>query len=86
MVKTSPPGHWLLTDLLTPALLAASDSAPSSSGHARVVTVSSRAAYLRQLDFDGFADGPVRKSMNAATLYSQSKLVRGPALCVSLRC
>ena len=69
-------GHWLFTQLLLPALFAATD-ASSSHEKARIVTVSSAASYLTDsLDFDAFADGPGRTKYDTNELYCKSKFVR----------
>lgn len=65
-------GHHFFTQLLLPALL----SATASSGEkARVVTVSSSAAYIGSIDFDTLIDGHKRRKMQSEGLYCQSKLV-----------
>ncbi|KAH9037558.1 NAD(P)-binding protein [Lactarius hengduanensis] len=70
---TNVIGHWLLTELLLPALFAATDASPSHE-KARVVTVSSVVNYLtRGLDFDALADGPGRTQYNELDLYKKSK-------------
>lgn len=71
-------GHWLLTELLTPALIAATEGGPSPNSKARVVTVSSAAAYLRGLDFNAFVDSPQRSKIPLFGLYAQSKFVCTP--------
>ena len=71
---TNVVGHWLLTELLMPALLAGVKTSPDH--HARVITVSSSGASIRPLDFETFKDGPARHKMSPDALYSQSKLVR----------
>ncbi|KAH9053028.1 NAD(P)-binding protein [Lactarius vividus] len=69
---TNVIGHWLLTELLLPALFAATD-ASSSHEKARVVTVSSIANYSTALDFDAIADGPKRTKYGKLELYRKSK-------------
>ncbi|KAH9169645.1 NAD(P)-binding protein [Lactarius sanguifluus] len=70
---TNVIGHWLLTELLLPALFAATDASPSHE-KARVVTVSSIVNYLTTgLDFDAFADGPTRTQYDELELYKKSK-------------
>ncbi|KAI9434778.1 NAD(P)-binding protein [Lactarius indigo] len=71
---TNVIGHWLFTELLLPALFAATDASPSHE-KARVVTVSSSANYFTTgLDFDAIADGPKRTKYSELGLYSKSKL------------
>jgi retinol dehydrogenase-12 len=68
--------HWLFTQILLPALFAATD-ASSSHENARIVTVSSSANYLTlSLDFDAIADGPLRARYGEWQLYFKSKFVR----------
>ncbi|KAH9005390.1 NAD(P)-binding protein [Lactarius hatsudake] len=70
---TNVIGHWLLTELLLPALFAATDASPSHE-KARVVTVSSVVNYLTTgLDFDAIADGPDRTQYDELDLYKKSK-------------
>lgn len=67
-------GHYFLTELLLPALLAGVESSPDKK--ARVVNLSSSAAYLGSLkNFDHFADTTARKNMKTDALYAESKLV-----------
>ena len=69
-------GHWLFTQLLLPALFAATDASPSHE-KARVVTVSSSANYLTKgIDFDAIVDGPERIPYSVYELYNKSKFVR----------
>ncbi|KAH9028259.1 NAD(P)-binding protein [Lactarius hengduanensis] len=69
---TNVIGHWLLTELLLPALFAATDAAPFHE-KARVVTVSSTVNYLTTgLDFDALADGPKRTQYGELELYNKS--------------
>jgi NAD(P)-dependent dehydrogenase (short-subunit alcohol dehydrogenase family) len=70
---TNVIGHWLFTNLLLPALFAATEASPSHE-KARIVTVSSSANYLTKgLDFDAIADGPERKKYSEWELYNKSK-------------
>nr|VWO94199.1 Naphthalene dioxygenase [Ganoderma boninense] len=64
--------HFLLTQLLLPALLKGKES--SGDGHARVITTSSPYAYVGHLDFDTFKDGAARRRVSTEALYQQSKL------------
>ncbi|KAI0260316.1 NAD(P)-binding protein [Gloeopeniophorella convolvens] len=69
---TNVIGHWLFTQLLLPALFAATEATGEKS---RIVTTSSSANYLTNgLDFDAFADGPKRNKYATFDLYSKSKL------------
>ena len=75
-INYCPTGPWLFTQLLLPALFAATDASPSHE-KARIVTVSSAANYLTNgLDFDAFVDGPARTKYDADELYCKSKFVR----------
>jgi len=70
---TNVIGPWLFTQLLLPALFAATDASPSHE-KARVVTVSSSANYLTKgLDFYAMADGPERLKYSGLELYNKSK-------------
>jgi len=70
---TNVIGPWLFTQLLLPALFAATDASPSHE-KARVVTVSSSANYLTKgLDFDAIADGPKRLKYSEVEWYNKSK-------------
>jgi hypothetical protein len=70
----SPQSPYLLSTLLHPALKAGAPSGPNNT--ARVVYLSSSAAYLYALDFAAFTDGPRRRKLNSQELYCQSKFVR----------
>lgn len=67
---TNVIGHWLFTELLTPALLAGTETSPDH--HSRVVTTSSAAAMLDTIYFDALKDGPARRK-RGHQLYAQSK-------------
>ncbi|KAH9025102.1 NAD(P)-binding protein [Lactarius pseudohatsudake] len=70
---TNVIGHWLFTQLLLPALFAATDASPSHE-KARVVTVSSSAHYITKgIDFDAIVDGPERVQYSEYELYNKSK-------------
>jgi len=72
-IGTNVLGHFYFTKLLLPALLAGAKS--SSDGKARVVHVSSVAAYMSSaLDLDVARDTAQRKKCSRTYLYSQSKL------------
>ncbi|ETW78254.1 hypothetical protein HETIRDRAFT_411342 [Heterobasidion irregulare TC 32-1] len=68
---TNVVGHFLLTKLLIPALLAGARSSPDAK--ARVVTTASMGAYFDVIDWDSFRPGPARDKLNTYTLYNQSK-------------
>lgn len=68
---TNVLGHFYLTALLMPALLAGRDSSPD--GYVRVITTSSSAAYRYTLNWDSFKAGAARRKMSPRTLYCQSK-------------
>ncbi|KAJ7473533.1 NAD-P-binding protein [Mycena latifolia] len=71
---TNVLGHFYLTKLLLPELLAGVKTSPD--GKARVVNTSSVGHQLMPgLDFDTFKDGPRRKKLNAQKLYGQNKFV-----------
>jgi retinol dehydrogenase-12 len=70
---TNVIGHWLFTELLMPAILAASDS---STEKPRVITVSSSGAYLmKKFQYETLRDGPERRKLSSSQLYFQSKFV-----------
>ncbi|KAG5652888.1 hypothetical protein H0H81_003251 [Sphagnurus paluster] len=64
-------GHYYLTTLLLPALLAGAKS--SADGKARVVNTSSMAHIAGALDYNTFKDSPKRKKSSTINLYNQSK-------------
>jgi hypothetical protein len=69
---TNVLGHWYFTELLMPALLAAS----SAEAKSRVITVSSNGAYMaRNISHATLTDGEARRRMSHFLLYPQSKLV-----------
>ncbi|VDB92602.1 unnamed protein product [Peniophora sp. CBMAI 1063] len=68
---TNVLGHFYLTQLLMPALLAV--NANDSREKARIVITSSSANYLTTLDLGCFEDNPKRRSMQPMDLYNQSK-------------
>jgi len=72
-IGTNVLGHFYFTKLLVPALLAGAKS--SSDGKARVVNLSSVAAYMvKSFDLDMARDTPQRKKSSLLNLYGQSKL------------
>ncbi|KAJ7321631.1 NAD-P-binding protein [Mycena albidolilacea] len=70
---TNVLGHFYLTKLLIPELLAGAQSSPD--GKSRVVNTSSMGHQLfyPQLNFDTFKDGAARKKLDNKKLYGQSK-------------
>ncbi|TFK84291.1 NAD(P)-binding protein [Polyporus arcularius HHB13444] len=69
---TNVLGHFYLTELLMPALLAGVVSSPDH--HTRVVTTSSSGAYLGHIRWDTLKDSPARRKLRLEQLYYQSKL------------
>lgn len=69
---TNVLGHFYLTRLLLPLLVETAKTNPDEK--ARIVNLSSSAAYLGTLRFDTFKDGPTRKKKASWDLYNQSKL------------
>lgn len=72
-ILTISIGHYYLTELLMPTLLAV--AASEQGEKARVVTTSDIGNYLATLTWDSFVDGPKRRSMDTMDLYNQSKHV-----------
>lgn len=70
---TNVLGHYYLTMLLLPALLAGVDT--SGDGTARVVNTSSYGHELFTLDFNTFKESPARMKLGTQKLYQQSKFV-----------
>ncbi|KAG6890599.1 hypothetical protein C0995_006575 [Termitomyces sp. Mi166 len=68
---TNVLGHFYLTRLLLPALLAGTKSSPD--GKARVVHTSSSSHLSGGLDFNTFKDSPKRRKTFKYFLYAQSK-------------
>jgi len=68
---TNVVGHFYLTNLVMPALLAAAATSPD--GTARVVNTASTAHWATGLDYNTFRDSPARRKMNKWMRYSQSK-------------
>jgi len=69
---TNVLGHFYFTKLLTPILSSTAKKSPD--GHVRVITLSSSAHHLiGGMNFNTFKDGPARRKMDPAQLYSQSK-------------
>ncbi|KAJ7596201.1 hypothetical protein C8J56DRAFT_819676 [Mycena floridula] len=67
-------GHFYLTKLLLPALLAVSQQS-NGLQKSRVVNTSSFASEMgKTLDFAMFKDGPTRRKTSVETLYVQSKM------------
>ncbi|KAF9265606.1 NAD(P)-binding protein [Marasmius fiardii PR-910] len=75
-IGTNVLGHYYLTDLLLPALLAVSKGAGfQKQKKARVVTTSSFASEIspRKIDYSAFKDGPLRRKIGVEGLYYRSK-------------
>ncbi|TFK96602.1 NAD-P-binding protein [Pterulicium gracile] len=68
---TNVVGHFYFTKLLLPILLATAKT--TTSGKVRVVSTSSMAHLMGDLDFATFRDGPARKKKSTLMLYAQSK-------------
>lgn len=66
-------GHWYLTELLMPALLAVAQEEPSQK--ARVITTSSLASYIDTIHWDTLKDTPQRRKVALDGLYNRSKHV-----------
>jgi retinol dehydrogenase-12 len=71
---TNVLGHFYLTKLVMPALIAAART--SSDGTARVVNTASNAHWVSDLDYNTFRDSPARIKKGTVALYGQSKTVR----------
>ena len=73
---TNVLGHFYLTELLVPTLIAGVSSSPDH--HARVVTTASSGAYFGRIRWDTLKDSPARRQLRLypQDLYFQSKLVR----------
>lgn len=67
------PGHFYLTKLLLPTLLATATLEPGSYNKPRIVTVSSGAHHLHDIDYATLKDGPERRRLGTQALYAQSK-------------
>jgi hypothetical protein len=71
---TNVVGHYLLTKLLLPSLIAGAQSSPD--GKVRVVNQSSSAQmFVDTIDFLTLTDVAARKKLGSAKLYMQSKFV-----------
>ncbi|TFY80286.1 hypothetical protein EWM64_g3722 [Hericium alpestre] len=71
-IGTNVIGHHLFTELLLPALFAATES--GKHGKARVVTTSSSAVYIvNELKYETFRDGKERRAMATYDMYNLSK-------------
>ncbi len=69
-------GHFYLTKLLLPALIAGAKSSPDSKS--RVVNTSSSASLgVTGINFNTLKESPLRKEKGGQFLYGQSKLVCG---------
>lgn len=68
------PGHFYLTQLLVPVLLAGSSH--STDGYARVINMASSGhSCVSGIDYDTLRDGPKRRKLGAHKLQYQSKFV-----------
>ncbi|EIM86317.1 NAD-P-binding protein [Stereum hirsutum FP-91666 SS1] len=70
---TNVLGHFYLTKLLLPTLLATATLEPGSYNKPRIVTVSSGAHHLHDIDYATLKDGPERRRLGTQALYAQSK-------------
>ena len=78
---TNVLGHAVLTLGLIDQLLAAVKASPD--GKARVINVSSNAAYItfpEGMRWETLKDGPKRRKESPALLYGQSKYVSSPLI------
>lgn len=82
---TNVLGHFYLTQLLVPMLIASAKTAPDGSGKARIVNLSSSAHYFAPfandggpVNYDTLFDGPARDKFDIGLLYQQSKAVSHP--------
>ncbi|KAJ7659295.1 NAD(P)-binding protein [Mycena polygramma] len=64
-------GHFYLTQLLLPCLIAGAKSSPDQV--ARIVNTSSQTHILGKINFDALTDTPTRSKMSPDDLYAQSK-------------
>ncbi|KAI0058521.1 NAD(P)-binding protein [Artomyces pyxidatus] len=70
---TNVIGHFLFTQLLLPAVFAATESSPTHE-KARIVTTSSSAIYFtNKINFNAITDTPARRKMSPWDLYHPSK-------------
>lgn len=79
---TNVLGHFYLTQLLLPTLVASAKTAPDGSGKARVVNISSSGHLFAPgskdggpVNLDSLVDGPTRNKFQTGLLYYQSKAV-----------
>ncbi|KAJ7489222.1 hypothetical protein FB451DRAFT_1224074 [Mycena latifolia] len=66
---TNVLGHFYLTKLLLPTLIATADT----RGAARIVTLTSMVHYVATVDYSSFKDGPTRLKRTPFDMYAQSK-------------
>lgn len=77
-------GHFYLTQLLLPVLLATASVVSHTLDKVRVVHYTCTLPPSSRVDYTTLMDGPVRRKRTPGQLHQQSKLVRLP-LC-ALRC
>ncbi|KAJ6551226.1 NAD(P)-binding protein [Mycena capillaripes] len=70
---TNVLGHFYLTKLLLPTLIATAHT----MGCARIVTLTSMVHYVGTIDYETFKDGPARRKRTPFDLYAQSKWANG---------
>jgi NAD(P)-dependent dehydrogenase (short-subunit alcohol dehydrogenase family) len=74
-------GHFYLTQLLLPTLLATASSSPDKT--ARVINTSSMGHLsASKIDYDTIKEGPKRTKKGSMALYCQSKFVGGIFACI----
>ncbi|KAJ7102697.1 NAD(P)-binding protein [Mycena epipterygia] len=74
-------GHFYLTRLLLPSLIAGATSSPDHI--ARIVNTSSQAHILGNINFESLKHSPIRSKMSPDSLYAQSKFAN---IVFSLEC
>ncbi|KAJ7472409.1 NAD(P)-binding protein [Mycena galericulata] len=70
---TNVLGHFYLTKLLLPTLIATAHN----KGSARIVTLTSMVHYVATVNYESFKDGPVRRKRTPFDMYAQSKWANG---------
>ncbi|KAJ7182804.1 NAD-P-binding protein [Mycena crocata] len=71
---TNVLGHFYLTKLLLPTLIATASTRGSAS---RIVSLTSMAHYVATIDYTSFKDGPARRKRTPFDMYAQSKWANG---------